>query len=60
MQQTIYKPEQVAEYLGLTVSALAQLRFQGRGPQFIKAGRLVRYSETAIQEWLEQNTRTQT
>ena len=33
---------------------LAQLRFRGQGPRFIKARRMILYPETAVAEWLEE------
>lgn len=33
---------------------LAQLRFRGQGPRFIKHGRMILYPETAVAEWLEE------
>jgi predicted DNA-binding transcriptional regulator AlpA len=35
-------------------------RQTGRGPSFVKVGRLVRYRESAIQAWLDQQTRSNT
>ena len=33
---------------------LAQLRFRGQGPRFVKHGRMILYPETAVAEWLEE------
>lgn len=60
MKDLIYKPEDLAEYLGVTVGALAQMRYRGNGPKFVKLGKSIRYSDAAIQEWLEQNTKDRT
>jgi hypothetical protein len=35
-------------------------RVQGRGPKYIKVGRLVRYRESDLDAWLEGRTRTST
>ncbi|WP_366139070.1 helix-turn-helix domain-containing protein [uncultured Rhodoferax sp.] len=35
-------------------------RVQGKGPKFIKIGRLVRYSEADVIAWIEENKRTST
>ncbi len=32
---------------------LAQLRFRGQGPRFVKHGRLILYRESAIDEWIK-------
>lgn len=48
-------------YLGLdSVGALAQMRYRGTGPRFIKIGKLVRYRDSDIKEWLEQNVKDRT
>ncbi|AUN40929.1 helix-turn-helix transcriptional regulator [Tsukamurella tyrosinosolvens] len=36
-------PAEVAEYRRVTVAALAQERYLGRGPAYIKTGRTIRY-----------------
>lgn len=54
-------PAQLGEYLGLTVGALAQMRYRGNGPKFIKlGGKQVRYRESDVQAWLDQQTRDRT
>jgi len=45
--------KQVAEFLGVTVSALRRWRFEGRGPGFFRLeGRLVRYRQEDVEGWL--------
>lgn len=51
-------PTELAQYLGVSVGALAQLRYTGRGPAFTKAGRQVRYRMADVQAYLDANTRT--
>ncbi|GEO93844.1 helix-turn-helix transcriptional regulator [Kocuria flava] len=53
-------PEEVAAYLGRSVQALAQLRFTGTGPAFLKTGRLIRYQWAAVEAWARQNTANST
>lgn len=53
--------QQVARLLGAETTGevrtrqryLAQLRFRGEGPSFVKHGRLILYRESAIEEWLK-------
>jgi len=33
---------------------LAQLRYRGQGPRFVKQGRMILYRESAIAKWLEE------
>lgn len=60
MNDKLITPVELAEYLHTTVPNLAQLRYLGKGPAFIKAGRSIRYRESDVQAWLDENTRTQT
>jgi predicted DNA-binding transcriptional regulator AlpA len=42
-----------AEFLGLSVRTLQQWRVSGRGPQFLKMGRSVRYRKSQLVRFLE-------
>jgi hypothetical protein len=48
-------PAEVAEYLH-TTAALAQDRYKGTGPKFIKCGSRVLYRWRDVLEWLDRNT----
>jgi predicted DNA-binding transcriptional regulator AlpA len=50
---TLLTPEEVAQRLRSTENYLAQLRFRGRGPKFIRHDRLIRYRESDVDAWLE-------
>lgn len=53
-------PAPVAEYMGITTGALAQMRYRGAGPQFVKLGnRTVRYRWEDVDAWIEANILTQ-
>lgn len=59
MGEKLATPTEVAEYLGMTTGALAQMRYRGTGPAFVKASaRKVLYRWTDIQDWLTANTHT--
>ena len=45
-----------ASYLGLSEKTLAMMRCQGKGPRFIKQGRVFYYKED-LDSWLGQATR---
>ncbi|WP_445161425.1 helix-turn-helix transcriptional regulator [Mycobacterium sp. Dal123C01] len=49
-------PAEVAKYLHTTPASLAQDRYKGTGPKFIKRGRRVLYRWSDILEWLDRNT----
>jgi len=53
-------PDEVAELLAVSVSALAQMRSQGDGPAYVLVGRRVRYRRTDLDAYVEQNTHTPT
>lgn len=56
MDDKLITPKELAEYLSTTTANLAQLRYRGEGPAFIRAGRSIRYRESTVQEWLDENT----
>lgn len=43
--------KEAAEYLGISVSALAHMACDGRGPTFYRAGKLTRYKQTDLDAW---------
>lgn len=57
-----YSPDQVCDLVpGMTKNNLAQLRFTGRGPRFLKPSpRKVVYAASAIEAWLASSEQTQT
>ncbi|TFD61210.1 DNA-binding protein [Cryobacterium sp. Hh7] len=54
------RPAEVAELLGRTTAALAQMRYRGSGPAFIKTGGLVRYRRATVESWLQDGERSHT
>jgi predicted DNA-binding transcriptional regulator AlpA len=59
--QSLAQPKEIAEFLGLTEQQLAQMRYLGTGPKFVKVtGRTVRYRWTSVNEWVQAQERTQT
>jgi hypothetical protein len=52
-------------YLGgdeqpLSPRSMQRMRLEGRGPAFLKIGRLVRYQKSDLDEWLMSRRRTST
>lgn len=61
MEDLLHTPVEVAKYLGTSVAGLAQMRYRGSGPKFVKLGRkAVRYRDADIKEWLEENVKDRT
>lgn len=53
--------EEVGEWLQMSKGALAQLRYEGTGPEFIKlTGKSVRYQESDVKAWLAGRKATST
>ena len=52
----------LAERLGLSISTVKKLRAEGSQaiPQHIKIGRSIRYNPFAVEQWLAENSSTNT
>lgn len=55
-QDDILLPTQTADELHTTEGALAQMRYRGTGPRFIKVGARVLYRRSDIRAFLDANT----
>ena len=56
-------PEQAAEFLGLQVCTLASWRTRppkGGGPTFVRIGRLCKYAESDLEEFVQRGRRQNT
>jgi predicted DNA-binding transcriptional regulator AlpA len=51
---------EAAEILGVSVRTLERHRITGTGPQFCRLGRLVRYRECDLDDWVSRSLRTST
>jgi excisionase family DNA binding protein len=52
----LLSPKELAEYLGLPVGTVYAWNYRGAGPKPITVRRHVRYRESDIQKWLDQQT----
>lgn len=57
---TLLTPKEAARLLNLSVSWLAKRRLVGDGPNYIKMGGAVRYSQAALQQWMKGQQRSST
>ncbi len=57
---TTIAPLEAAKRLGLQESTLANLRWSGKGPRFVKVGGRVRYRLSDLATWLDEQTRSST
>jgi hypothetical protein len=53
-------PTEAAHLLRVSLSWLAKARMRGDGPTFIKVGRSIRYTETALLHWMKSRQRLST
>jgi predicted DNA-binding transcriptional regulator AlpA len=61
MSNPLLTPAEASEQLGLSTAALAQLRYTGGGPCFIKlTAKAVRYRQCDLDEWIATKARTST
>jgi predicted DNA-binding transcriptional regulator AlpA len=55
--EQLRSPEDTARILDVSPSWLAKARMRGEGPRFVKIGRVVRYADSAIQDYIRARTR---
>lgn len=61
MDTDFIDPDTASDIAGLSVAALAQLRYRGDGPRFYKpTARTVRYKRSEVIAWIEGSARTST
>lgn len=60
VDERLVAPEVVAEHLSVSRGQLAQMRYLGTGPEFIKVGSRVRYRMSQVDVWLNSRTCSQT
>jgi hypothetical protein len=58
--EKVLTPKETAVRLKVSESFLAKKRVTGGGPKYIKVGRVVRYPETGLSEYLSAQLRTST
>ncbi|MDN6673803.1 helix-turn-helix transcriptional regulator [Corynebacterium casei] len=56
----LLNPDQLGERWQKSRQSLAQMRYRGHGPKFVKIGKSVFYRETDVLEFEESNIRTRT
>ena len=56
MTPQLLNEKETAQTLNCTVSALRRWRRERRGPKFVRIGRLIRYNEADLLQYIESNT----
>jgi len=49
---SLLDPREAADYLRIKVQTLANWRMNGRGPEYVRIGRLVRYRVAQLEAWI--------
>jgi len=57
---TLFRTKAAANYLDLAPVTLEMWRVQGAGPEFLKLGKSVRYTQESLDAFLESRKRTST
>lgn len=57
---TMLNEIEVSKLLGVEVTWLRRKRLVGDGPPFIKMGKYVRYRQSDLDEWIDEQRRTNT
>lgn len=57
---SLLSQKQAARILGLSVRTLERHRVAGTGPRWVRLGRLVRYRERDLDDWVSRSLRTST
>lgn len=60
MSSELLTARELSEQLKTPVAVLANWRYKGTGPKFVKIGNGVRYRATDVEAWLDAQTRSQT
>ena len=55
LQGGVFTEPELASDLKCKPAALRRMRREGRGPRWIRVGRLIRYPRAWVQEWIEAN-----
>lgn len=58
--QRLLRPQEVCDLLGVTMHAVEAWRRRGGGPEFVRVGRLIRYRQSAIEQYIQARTRSTT
>lgn len=53
MAETLLSPEQLADYLGISVATVYQLNHKKAAPRRMRVGKHVRYRKSDVDAWLD-------
>jgi predicted DNA-binding transcriptional regulator AlpA len=58
--EALFDQKRAARILGLSVRTLERHRLAGTGPRYARLGRLIRYRQSDLEEWIDRNLRNST
>jgi hypothetical protein len=58
--EKLWSGQETADFLGIKEQTLANWRYRGFGPPFLKPGGAVRYRPQAVRDWLASRERRST
>ncbi len=53
--QKLLRPREIEKNYGISRKSLANWRSQGKGPKYLKLGRMVLYPQNEFENWLKRN-----
>jgi len=56
----LLSPKEAAAFLNCSEWTLAAYRCEGKGPRFMRLGNRIRYTPSALAEWIESNSAAST
>lgn len=58
--ETLIPSRRLPLYIGISAQTLARWRHEGKGPAFVKIGRMVTYRVSDVRQWLISQQRSNT
>jgi len=55
MNHETYNSRRAAEYIGCSVASLRVWRVNGKGPDYFRAGKLIRYRRRDLDAWIQKH-----
>lgn len=60
VMERLLAPDDLAKLLSVSTGQLAQMRYLGTGPKYVKVGTRVRYALSDVRAWLDEQRRVRT
>ncbi len=55
MEERLFTAKEAADFIKVFESTLATWRYLGKGPTYVKAGKIVRYRASDLEGWMKRN-----